>query len=412
MAAQGKWKTPEGKPSPGPKPDDAGSIMVLDEFIEAGLKAKPHHPIIDGNGSYVHTAVFYNETLYNFVLENNLYNKAGLEDLLENPSSPILVPFGDKHVQTGRQKGDSLENYRITVPDGSVMIKTSWKVLGKDDDSTRFLTTKALLIFQNNNTRGEVFTTFKYVTVGLVGFHLAYKNKQNPNWVWNTFEHFQNVPSDSADTGTYNFFRPHSPAYDTITIPSATDVVTTCSMADTAKPCCDAHLHVPQKWYDPFKPGQLPSNVWRQTPIGKPTLAVNQQMKERFKGTVLENYILIGSQWATGETTSEGGDTLHSFPQILANSTLESFEQRNASCMGCHNLVTGKLNDAEQMKVTDFPYSVSLLSRTDTVKGKPRIRTLYTDFSWSLQKYQKQGHLSWTQIVPETDECVKCSSCK
>lgn len=410
LAAEGRWRTADGKPSPGPQVSDPGRVLVLDEFIQAGLKSRPHHPIIDRNGNYVHTAVFYNDVLYNFVLQNNLYNKPGLDNLLQNPSSPALVRFEGKGLQPAPPKGDSVENYRITAPDGSLMIKSSWKVLGEGDDSTQFITSRALLIFQNNNTTGEVYTSFKWVTVGLVGLHLAYKDAQNPNWVWNTFEQAGNVPADSADSGTYSFFSPRKPPYDTIAISPATNIVTTCSVQDPPTACCD--VATVQSWYDPFRRGQQANNVWRQTPIGKITAGVNQQMNARYKGSVLEHYILVGSQWATGDDITGGVETLHSYPQVLANSTLESFEQRNASCMGCHNLVTGKLNDAEQMKVTDFPFSISLISRTDTVNGKPRLRTLYTDFSWSLQKYQKQGHLSWTQIVPETDECVKCSSCE
>ena len=38
--------------------------------------------------------------------------------------------------------------------------------------------------------------SWKAVTVGLVGFHIAQKTETSPQWIWSTFEHVDNLATN------------------------------------------------------------------------------------------------------------------------------------------------------------------------------------------------------------------------
>lgn len=389
----GKLLSKDGKKISLSNLTNPGQWLVLDEFIQAGLGARPHFPLIDQDGRYVHTAVFYNKILYQFMKQNMLYDSSSINKLLETPEAyPTVI----KSINTN--KGNS---YRIEAPAGSMMIKTSWKVLGKNDNAGKFITSKAILIFENHNSFGDT-TYVDTVTACLVGFHMAYKDANYPNWVWSTFEQINNVPdvSTTPTTAAYNFFTGHLPPSGPITTPAATDSNQCCLNGNTLNCTINKNEYNTNKWLDPFKTGQTASNIFREEPLLTETINVNNQLLGKHKNPILDNYILIGAQWATRVQTVGKDDTLHIFPaqQQLANSTLESYEQKNASCMGCHNLTTGMLNDALQQKVTNVNYTVPL--KTYPIPNTKDTRYLYADFMWSIQKIQLDGHLSWYQIRP------------
>jgi hypothetical protein len=56
---------------------------------------------------------------------------------------------------------------------------------------------------------------------------------------------------------------------------------------------------------------------------------VNDHWGRLVKGTVWENYMLVGTQWRMPQTRE-------SKPQILANTTMESYKQETSSCITCH----------------------------------------------------------------------------
>ena len=46
------------------------------------------------------------------------------------------------------------------------------------------------------------------VTLGLVGLHIVHKTDSEPQWIWSTFEHVNNVPAAADPAGAhYNFYR-------------------------------------------------------------------------------------------------------------------------------------------------------------------------------------------------------------
>lgn len=51
--------------------------------------------------------------------------------------------------------------------------------------------------------------------------------------------------------------------------------------------------------------------------------------------SVWQYYQLVGTQWPFLPTLFTSGEGYT--PNIMANTVLETFEQKNSSCMGCHS---------------------------------------------------------------------------
>ena len=82
------------------------------------------------------------------------------------------------------------------------------------------------------------------------------------------------------------------------------------------------------------------SQAIRVYPIYKYTDMINNLWQEKLKGTVWANYRLIGSQWQKAEVNPPPNA-----PNFLANTTLETFIQSNASCISCHSFATITYNN-------------------------------------------------------------------
>ena len=355
--------------------DAPTDYIILDEFIEASLAPNdPHHPLIDQNGEYVRTSVMYNDVLYDFVQGEGLYTYSGMLDYLNTAG---LTPF-----QSTTTGNTTSQQYRVAIPNESQMLKTSWKVLGEGDDPSKFFTKDVVFIFENMNIEGNDFpVTCDILKVGLVGFHFTIKTEQQQSWVWSTFEHVDNVPdlNDEDPSGHYNFFDMASLSDDPLINKPSGPTDTT------------SFFKKNPYWYNPFTKGQKPNHIMREIPIGPETQALNKKYQEKLENTVWKNYQLVGSQWAY--------DYNQFTPQLLSNSTLESYEQPQASCMGCHNLLSGNGNNSLQQALGNTPNLYApLLSATDTVDGKYYKKTLHADWMWSSFKIYPVGQLSWEQV--------------
>ena len=270
--------------------------LVADEFIEAGLHAAPHYPIVDGNGEYVRTSVLYNPALYDFVQGNKLYDVDGAKAYLWSGAEQ---PFKTQ------KKGDILSSdYRVDVPDGSIMLKTSWKILGEGDDPAEFFTKDMVFVFENRNLAGAVATSCDPIKVGLVGFHMTIKTPNQQSWVWSTFEHVKNVPdlNDEAPEGDYNFWHKGGLASsEGINIPP--------KPTDTTP-----EFKENPYWFDPAQKGQLPSQAMRIIPIAPRTKALNRKYQEILKNTVWKNYALVGTQWEYAQNQFTPSVALQFYP--------------------------------------------------------------------------------------------------
>ncbi|MFT6499962.1 MAG: hypothetical protein ACJASQ_000069 [Crocinitomicaceae bacterium] len=263
--------------------------------------------LIDQDSNVVHYEVYMNKPMFQYVLENEFYNAM-------------------------KQSGSD-----INFPDGSMELKASWKILDpKKDDISRYHSAKAFIyipdsakVFQENTVPIGVkdkINSCSEQLVGLVGLHIVYKTPSNPNFVWMTFEQNDNLVVDkSAPAGTKpSFYNPDD-----------TEARENCRQWDC--------------------PEQVATQVVRQTIIPDWIEESNTKYQKKLQkeNSVWANYKLIGVQWPTDKTR-----TGNPHQPILANSTMETFNQTGSSCIGCHSF------------------------------ARSSNKSIYSDFSWVMGRAQ------------------------
>jgi hypothetical protein len=310
--------------------------MDLEETYNEPFKSGP---LFDQNGNYALFVIFMNKTMFDYIDprdeedakskgQKSLYSIA----LQRQFVGPVNFPSGDANGP------------------GSVMVKASWKILTPKDDPSQYHTVPAILYLKGRTNPCQM------VRLGLIGFHVGHKTKTRQQWVWTTFEHVRNVPTENeVATGKYNFF----------------------SVADKGR---EVNQTPPGPWdpderkWDPDHPSTFKSQIVRtgSTPpeISAEVQTLNQAFQEFLKGSVWANYELISTQWpsdfgCSNTTPLEGlpDQTCAPFPTYLANSTLETFSQpllksggvplATSSCIACHNNATTHQIPARR---SDFTY--------------------------------------------------------
>lgn len=369
---------------------DMAYIVPLDEFIQASNDDKPHVPLVDRDHNFVWSSVVFNEITYDFVVKNKLYSVEGIQLAKRNVTQQEV-----HHVNYIDSAGHQI--YRDTFFEqmvnqlqdsiGSIHLKTSWKILGKDDHPERFHTALGALLFNNLNFE-EVDTwqpQCSLVRVGLVGMHISVKTKDQPNSIWATFEHVDNCP-EAGDIKDIHYSFYDKNAHEANNVPPKNNR----SFIDSSGS--------EQKWFDPFNPPVEPGQIVREVKIPEGTKKVNAKFQQALEGTVWSNYQLVGTQWTSPQTHKV-------YPKLMSNTTLETFDQNGSSCFGCHHQVTantlkGGPND-EQFTMSPYPIGNVLNLKLNLSDPKVPAGTLdtavYSDYMWSLLKWTEYGHLTWKQ---------------
>ncbi|MCF3650101.1 hypothetical protein [Synoicihabitans lomoniglobus] len=266
-------------------------------------------PLIDQNGRYARFEILLNESMFDTIVNQKLYNKAAQASI-----DSVVFDCGDTTTQQV----------------GAIMVKASWKILNETEiTSGRFHKVKAL-IYTAPMDNPKIDEKCEIQTVGLVGLHIVHKTKEAPQWVWTTFEHVDNCPSvDELDAkAAYSFFNP----------------------ADTMSP----HNEPPPRPWDPnaTEPPSRRPQVVRQAPIDAPTAALNATYQTALRAinpqSVWQYYELVSTQWPTAPatdcdvaTSAPANMSGTPAPQFLANTTLETYIQGrtpnvSSSCIECH----------------------------------------------------------------------------
>jgi hypothetical protein len=275
-------------------------------------------PLIDQSGNYVHYEILINRSMFDYIVSNKLYGKAGQKAF----TGKVDFPSGsDKPAEIG-----------------AIMIKAAWKVLEDGDQPADFHATRALL-YTAASDNPPIKETCRLARMGLVGLHIAHKTATEPQWVWSTFEHVANAPTQAdIDKKTllakYNFYDPTCPAEK-----------------------CPINLPPPRPWnpnFEPFADG-FHSQIERVISLTAATMALNQKFQSILKGSVWANYQLVSTQWPT-DAKSATDPTGEPAPQFLANTTMETYVQGSepgvsSTCINCHNNATDK-----QGRFSDFTY--------------------------------------------------------
>jgi hypothetical protein len=305
-------------------------IHIQDETFNQPFKSGP---LIDQNGSYALFVILVNQPMFEYIVQNNLYSREGQAKFSVPSSAAPVIDFPSGVVTNGR-------NGKI----GAIMLKASWKVLGNNDDPKQFHTITGLVYTPESKDPKREETCVKR-SLGLVGFHVGHKDVAHPQWVWSTFEHVKNAPTqEEVDANVkdptknkleagYNFYKPGSP---------------------------DAVNQIPPRPWNPAVqpfPGNFKSQITRVISLMDDAKELNdgfhKALKQVRQDNVWANYMLVSTQWPTdrscasdkGAQKTQPDPTCSPFPPFLANTTLETFSQGDApasasSCIGCHNDAT------------------------------------------------------------------------
>lgn len=286
-------------------------------------------PLIDQAGNYTRFEILVNKVMFDQIVSQQLYSKAGQKRF----NAPANFVCGN--ASTGEQ--------------GAIMVKAAWKPLENPADAARFHTARAL-VYTPASTNPKIQESCTEQLMGLVGFHVGHKTQGAPQWIWSTFEHVDNVPTEAqVKAGTlaasYNYY-------------------------DPACKDCAVNKTPPRPW-DPNKKIIVNGKVFKSQIVRvdvRPQLMVdsanihNKEAKALLAGvnprSVWTNYELISTQWPTqpgdcGTAELQDGSPA---PQFLGNATLETYIQGkvpnvSSSCIRCHN--NAAMTNA---KSSDFTY--------------------------------------------------------
>jgi hypothetical protein len=284
-------------------------------------------PLIDQHGRYARFEILVNQPMFQNILDNQLYSIKG-----QKAVKKVVFPCGSK--QTGEV--------------GAILVKAAWKILTESEARSGRFHTSIAIVYTPASTDPPVEQKCERVEVGLVGMHIVHKTSGSPQWVWSTFEHVDNCPTDGEvpDRPQYNYFNKDAAGLKLNTPP-------------------------PRPW-DPnrVEPPDRRTQVLRMIPITAATKALNTQFQAALraaskpdKPSVWTNYELVSTQWPT--KPSKTCDVLAGAPvdrigtpapQFLGNSTLETYIQGkvpnvSSSCMECHANAT-----TTQAVFSDFTY--------------------------------------------------------
>jgi hypothetical protein len=294
--------------------------------------------LLDQNCNYLRFHVLINETMYSTLRDEKWYD--AFEQLSRPPSPP----------------GEDF----VSFPSGSIEVKAAWKllVLSQEgsktdpalvghtanckgpkftDEPGRYLTAKAT-VYREWDSATQTGTAPLEVTVGLVGIHIVTKDPNRPQRLWATFEQVDNVEILREYRGRGlrpSLFSPDAPAFDPQD-PSTHDY----------RP--NLRIHYQE---DPDNP--VPVQVTRELPIPEDVQRVNQavraQLKKKFPDAPWQYYQLIDIQFPSAPENRRDGNPI---PRLLGNAAIETFNQTESSCVGCHSFA----RPVNKFELSDFSW--------------------------------------------------------
>ena len=285
-------------------------------------------------------------------------------------------------------------------PDGSMIVKAAWIPVA-DSEAARFRTVSAC-VCDSADSQGKGCAVR---TMGLVGFHLMSKTPSAPQWFWSTFEQDNNV----AGVCTRPVAVPSSPSTYWNPTEGQKDVNQQ-TMGLTPNQICRVY---PIPFIDPdcHNPADADDNVQ----------ALNGSVQGALASTPFQHYQLINTQWPVPDSTPRSGPhtQFEVLPQVLGNTTLESFIQGTSSCMGCHAMartrrhVDASKPDGQAFFSSDFTFMLGLAQ--PALPPRPLLRALSPSDCQGKSDPKCLGLLIATQTYEQLPQNVgaklHCTSC-
>jgi hypothetical protein len=307
----------------------AGLTAVNQDLSLSDLLEATDNPLIDQNHFYTRFGINFNEIEYSWIREKQWYIK-------ENIPNPATLPVNSLEIKSAWRP-------MVTKADPN----KPWQ---KVDDLSRYYVVDAVIPDACDPTKT---TTVK---MGLVGLHIIQKTKRFPEWVWSTFEQVDNVSTDAASgiRPSYNNGTDQPPAPNGYSyMPPDNPLV------------CNEAQRVPVQVVRLDAIPTTPAGSAKYLPDGVSTQGMNKTYQNLMKGTVWQYYQLVRTQWPSDPSSFKVGGTYPQdagkpFPDEAANLTMETYSQKNNSCMQCHYFAAG----------TDFSFSLAIQPRSEAPKEK------------------------------------------
>ncbi|WP_299602858.1 hypothetical protein [uncultured Tateyamaria sp.] len=309
------------------------------------------------------------------------YFLTGQKDPTSNLASKTTFPYTQADLtDLQTYMSDSWSGTTLLTGNQLAMeLKTSWVEASTLSDSGTYLTIEGTIpnfVANADNTAMSVDATTptKTVTLALTGIHVVGTVQDHPEFVWATFEHYNNAPDAPyyylADDGTITLndfdsnhdflFMAESGAQDGANIEcmkANKDGTIAVNVSGTGEPVCEGGI-VPSNTVREYPWGSL-ANDPSSTTVTNNTLllSINNSVRSQLaKGDIRANYIQTGSVWTT--TPPSGGaapipnQTANQALNLrgsttIANMTMETYTQ-GTNCFSCHNLTEGTPNSFEE----------------------------------------------------------------
>ncbi|UEP51450.1 hypothetical protein [Burkholderia ambifaria] len=296
---------------------DPGVATPTEHVLDGVQQADSLGIVVDQNGRAVYTNMYINSIYRNFAISNRLYTRAGMKN------APPKLEFTT----------------------GALSLKAAWKIVGANEDTSRFYTTTAkiqLLSKMGNSVGIPPQPTTATVKVALVGFHIAWVVQGHPEAIWSTFEHVDNAPDFKTDQ------RPSQPVSDkSFTFYKAGTKAADCNVNNASRLTIDEQTQI----LSPI------TQVCRQYQYGGADADTNQPNIEQLNSDILarlakrnsvwQYYREVGAVWIKDPVEAFHPDWSPNFDSVairgaskLSNSVIETFTQNQVSknqCFSCHN---------------------------------------------------------------------------
>ncbi len=328
--------------------------LTLTEITQAGSG----NDIIAQSGVEVFYDMSVNETMYNYINGNMLYNST-------------CFNAGGMNIHNPPTSSTDTSNE-------SIELKTAWLPMASCD-SSKYHCTTAIINGQKAN-------------VGLIGMHIVHKLPDHQEWIWSTFEHIDNAPDCTQVTNppsgysSWNFFKTGFVATGSACPACASEDGSGCA----ASTQCNTFV----------SETQVP-NICRVTPLAtvtcnsgdtnlnddpNNTACLNASVQSILgSSSVWSNYQLVGTIWfkpgmsapasssspfpPSGQTIV-GNQPSGSTAQMLSNSVMETYtQQATQNCFGCHTTAfkAFSASSAETSGHADFSHIFNRIQQTNTV---------------------------------------------
>lgn len=302
--------------------------------------------LADQNGNLIYYEIKLNQDEFNAIVNNGFYNANVQTQTASTGVNP--TPGGAYQVKlpAGCNAGSCPNNGQAIV--GAIELKAAWRILTDPSQNARYLTSQAVLM--------QPTGACSVATVGLVGLHIVHKTVTQPQFIWATFEHIDNVPPAAPATFNNPACQCQTAIPNTCTSGTAQQYQNCTSTQTTGQACTP---NTPPPYNNPSANCKsYPIQVTRSRPLSNnssdPVVATNTAAQQLIisanSQSVFQYYQLVDVLWSGSTQDSYNNLPKQPGPQVplsmsgatpdpsalpVANTTMETYVQ-SQTCLSCH----------------------------------------------------------------------------